>query len=232
VKALSGQLAIVTGASRGIGAAAATLLRDAGARVVRIARSLKAREHDDMLDVPCDLASPDAAAALFERLLSELGPPHIVVSNAGSFLLKPLDGTSQDEFDAQVAINLRAPFTVARAFLPAMREAGRGTFIHVGSVADHVGFAGNAAYSASKFGLRGLHESLAAEYRGSGVRLSLVSPGPTDTAAWDPVDPDAKPYLPNRADMMRPADVAEAVLWVASRPVGVHVDWLRLGPAL
>ena len=87
-------------------------------------------------------------------------------------------------------MNLARPFHVARAFLPAMRKAGTGSFISVGSVADHVGFPENAAYAASKFGLRGLHETLLAEYRGSGVRLTLVSPGPTDTEVWDQVDLD------------------------------------------
>ena len=228
MKALAGQLAIVTGASRGIGAAVAARLHELGAHVVRIARSLEHGDHERMLDVRCDLTAPSAATAL--TALLDLGAPHIVVSNAGAFTMAPLEKTGLDAFDAQVAVNLRAPFLVAQAFLPSMRQAGRGVFVHVGSVADHVGLPGNSAYAASKYGLRGLHESLVAEYRGSGVRLSLVSPGATDTAVWDPVDPDTRPYLPNRADMLRPDDVADAIVWVATRPAGVHVDWLRLGP--
>jgi NAD(P)-dependent dehydrogenase (short-subunit alcohol dehydrogenase family) len=229
MKELAGQLAIVTGASRGIGAAAAARLHQLGAHVVRIARSLDDGDHERMLDVRCDLTGPSAPATL--DALLELGPPHIVVSNAGAFTMAPLHETSTATFDAQVAVNLRAPFLVAQAFLPAMRQAGRGVFVQVGSIADHVGFPGNSAYAASKYGLRGLHESLVAEYRGSRVRLCLVSPGPTDTAVWDPVDPDTRPYLPDRAEMLRPADVAEAIAWVAMRPAHVHVDWLRLGPA-
>ena len=98
-------------------------------------------------------------------------------------------------------------------------------------MADHVGFADNAAYAATKYGLRGLHETLVSEYRGSGVRLTLVSPGPTDTATWDPFDPDHRPGLPSRSAMLRPADVAEAIVFVATRPDHVAIDWLRLGPA-
>ncbi len=228
---LAGQVAVVTGASRGIGAATAALLAQAGARVARIARSLPDARAGGFTDISCDLTDASAWQRTAQRILGELGPPAIVVSNAGAFVMKPLHETTQDEFDAQVDINLRAPFAVARALLPAMRAAGRGTFIHIGSVADHSAYPGNAAYSASKFGLRGLHEVLAAEYRGSGVRLCLVSPGPTDTDVWDPVDPDLQPHLPNRASMLRPGDVAEAVLFVASRPAHVHLDWLRLGPA-
>jgi NADP-dependent 3-hydroxy acid dehydrogenase YdfG len=111
-----------------------------------------------------------------------------------------------------------------------MRQAGRGSFITVGTVADHIGFPENAAYAASKYGLRGLHETLVAEYRNSGVKLTLVSPGPTDTAVWNDYDPDQREGFTRRADMLRPADVADAILFVATRPDHVHIDWLRLGP--
>jgi NAD(P)-dependent dehydrogenase (short-subunit alcohol dehydrogenase family) len=229
VRPLAGQVALVTGASRGIGAAVAEALRVAGARVVRVARSLAPEE--DYIDLPADLTDPLQVDALAARLLDEVGLPDIVVSNAGSFLLRPLAETSVADFDAQVAINLRAPFALARALLPRLRAAGRGCYITVGSVADHVGFPENAAYAASKYGLRGLHETLLAEYRGTGVRLTLVSPGPTDTAIWEPFDPDRREGFPPRARMLRPADVADAVLFVATRPSHVLIDWLRLGPA-
>jgi NAD(P)-dependent dehydrogenase (short-subunit alcohol dehydrogenase family) len=222
-------VALVTGASRGIGAATAEALLAAGARVVRVARTLPPT--DGYLDLPTDLTDATGVEALAERIRHEVGPPDVVVSNAGGFLLRPLEDTSVADFDAQIAINLRAPFALARALLPMLKAAGRGCFITVGSVADHVGFPENAAYAASKYGVRGLHETLVAEYRGSGVRLTLVSPGPTDTALWEPFDPDRRPGVPRRADMLRPADVADAVLFVATRPPHVLIDWLRLGPA-
>jgi len=229
VRPLAGRVALVTGASRGIGAATAEALLAAGARVVRVARTLPPT--DGYLDLQSDLTDAARVEALAERVRREVGPPDVVVSNAGGFLLRPLEDTSVTDFDAQIAINLRAPFALARALLPMLKAAGRGCFITVGSVADHVGFPENAAYAASKYGLRGLHETLVAEYRGSGVRLSLVSPGPTDTALWEPFDPDRRPGVPRRADMLRPADVAAAVLFVATRPPHVLIDWLRLGPA-
>ena len=226
--ALAGRLALVTGASRGIGAATAEALRNAGARGGRVSRTLQATP--GYLDFPADLTQPEPVEAL-AAWLESVGVPDVVVSNAGGFLLRPLAETSVADFDAQVAINLRAPFALARAFLPRMRASGRGgCYISVGSVADHVGFPENAAYAASKYGLRGLHETLLAEYRGSGVRLTLVSPGPTDTAVWDPFDPDHRAGFPPRAKMLRPADVAEAILFVATRPSHVLIDWLRLGP--
>jgi NAD(P)-dependent dehydrogenase (short-subunit alcohol dehydrogenase family) len=228
VTALAGRVALVTGASRGIGAATAEALREAGVRVVRVARALPPGE--DFLDMAADLTDPAQVEALAERVRRDVGPPDVVVSNAGGFLLRPLEQTTMADFDAQVAINLRAAFAMARAFLPMLRDAGRGTFVTVGSVADHVGFPENAAYAASKYGLRGLHETLLAEFRGTGVRLTLISPGPTDTDIWTPFDPDRREGFPHRAEMLRPADVAEAVLFVATRPPHVLVDWLRLGP--
>lgn len=228
---LAGRVALVTGASRGIGAAVAEALANDGAQVIRVARSLTDATGGRVHDFRSDLSDATQVSRLASRILAQYGPPDIVVSNAGAFLLRTLDATSTADLDAQLAVNLRAPFYVAKEFLPAMRVAGRGTFITVGSVADHIGFPENAAYAASKYALRGLHETLLEEYRGTGVRLTLVSPGPTDTAVWDPFDPDHRAGFPSRARMLRPADVAEAILFVATRPQHVLIDWLRLGPS-
>lgn len=214
--------AVVTGASRGIGAACAAALAGAGFKVVTVARSEG--------EYRCDLTDTGAWEKVAQRILAERGVPEVVVSNAGAYLLKPLAETTAAEFESQVRLNLTASFAVARAFLPAMASAGRGSYISIGSVADHNGFAENAAYAASKYGLRGLHETLVDEYRGSGVRLTLVSPGPVDTTLWDPIDPDARDGFTPRKEMLKPSDVAEAVLFAATRPTHVHIDWLRLGP--
>ena len=227
---LSGTTAVVTGASRGIGAATAESLRQAGARVVGLARSLTPRQEADRWDVPCDLTDGPALERACGQILERWGAPDVVVNNAGLFLLRPFEDTDAEAFSEQLAANLQAPFNVARAFLPAMRQAGRGLLVTVGSVSDHTGLPENSAYAASKYGLRGLHEALLAEYRGSGVRFSLVSPGPTDTGAWDPVDPDNRPGFLARSDMLRPEDVAQAILFLVSRPASVQVDWLRLAP--
>ncbi|HEV7365963.1 MAG TPA: SDR family oxidoreductase [Gemmatimonadales bacterium] len=227
---VAGRVALVTGASRGIGAATAEVLAREGATVIRVARSLREGSHGRFQDIPCDLTDAAQVDRLAARVIEQHGAPDIVVSNAGAFLLRPLESTSATELELQLAANIKAPFAVAKGFLPAMRAAGRGSFITVGSVADHIGLPENAAYAASKYGLRGLHETLLAEYAGTGVRLTLVSPGPTDTAVWDPVDPDRHAGLIPRAAMLTSADVAEAILFVATRPSHVLIDWLRLAP--
>jgi len=231
VTLLAGRVAVITGASRGIGLATAEGLAARGAVVVRLARTLTEGARGRFADLRCDLADGADVDRVSARILEDWGAPAIVVQNAGAFVLKPLEATTQAEFDRLVAVNLRAPFLLARRLLPAMRAVRSGLHITIGSISDHTGYPENSAYTASKFGVRGLHEALVAEYRGSGVRFTLISPGPTDTGVWDPVDPDNRPgFLPRRA-MLRCEDVAEAVVFAATRPPRATVDWLRLMPS-
>jgi len=112
-----------------------------------------------------------------------------------------------------------------------MRGRGSGHVVTIGSIADHLAFAENVAYAASKFGARAVHEVLRQELRGSGVRVSLVSPGPVDTALWDAIDPDSRADLTPRARMLRPEAVAGTVLFVVTRPPEVNVDEVRVSRA-
>jgi NAD(P)-dependent dehydrogenase (short-subunit alcohol dehydrogenase family) len=227
---LVGQTAVVAGASRGIGLAIAEELQAAGSHVVRLARSLADAESERRTDLRCDVSDPDAVARVARRVLEARGAPDVLVNAAGVFLVSPLAETTPQEFGAQLAGNLVAPFLLLRAFLPAMIARRRGLVVTIGSVADHHAFTGNAAYGAAKTGLRGLHEVLRAELRGSGVRATLVSPGPVDTPIWDPVDPDRRPGFTKRAQMLKPEDVAEAVLFVATRRAEVAIPELRMMP--
>ncbi len=179
---------------------------------MRLARSLTPARSATRTDIPCDVtreADVDRAAA---QLAADGRVPDILVNNAGSFLLKPLADTTAAEFRAQLEVNLVGPFLVLRAFLPAMRRRGSGHIVTIGSVADHVALPGNAAYAASKYGVRGLHEVLTAELAGSGLQTTLLSPGATDTTLWDGIDREANPGLPERSAMARPADVAREVV--------------------
>lgn len=226
---LAGCLALVTGGSTGIGAAVGAAIRAEGATLIRASRRPGPSEDGDV-PIAVDLASDRGPDDLADRVL-DIGVPDLVVSSAGGFLLEPFADTTLGDLDELYRVNLRAPFELARRLLPAMKSRGRGRHILIGSIADHRAFPGNAAYSATKFGLRGWHEVLEEEYRGTGVLCSLVSPGPVDTPLWDPFDPDHRDDLPSRVAMLRPADVAEAVVWIATRPAHVGVGVIRLGPA-
>jgi len=135
-----------------------------------------------------------------------------------------------EEFDRQIAVNLRGTFLVIRALLPDMLARGSGDLVQIGSVAGRKAFPSNGAYAAAKFGLRGMHEVLVEELRGTGVRATLVEPAATDTPIWDPMDPDSAPGLPARTEMLRAEDVAEAVLFAVTRPSHVRVPSLQIEP--
>ena len=197
---------------------------------MRLARSLKDGTTDRRTDLQCDVTDPAAVERVVARVTAERGVPDVVVSNAGVFFVKPIEETTASEFAQAIATNLTGPFLLARLLVPLLRRRGSGHLVTIGSIADHVAFAGDAAYVASKFGLRGMHGVIAAELAGSGVRTTLISPGAVDTAAWDSVDPDSKPGFTKRKDMLQPSDVAAAVLFAVTRPPRVEVTEMRLMP--
>jgi 3-oxoacyl-[acyl-carrier protein] reductase len=233
---LKGKTALVTGASRGIGLAVARALVEAGAWVAMVARTeadlARAAEEVGGHPIPADVTSPATVHGLTGYVTELLGDtPDLLVNSAGVFALSPLARTDPAEFQRQLSVNLFGPFLLIRAFLPLMLQRGSGHVVNLGSVAGRVAFPENGAYGASKFGLRGMHEVLVQEIRGTGVRATLVEPGATDTPLWDPVDPDGRDDLPSRAQMLSPDDVARAVLFAASQPRGVEIPLLSVQSA-
>lgn len=233
--AMAGRRAIVTGASRGIGQATARMLAEAGAAVALVSRSagalsdIAASLGPAVFPLACDLTDAGDVA----RLTASVGElwadgPDVLVNNAGIFELAEVHETDPAMFRRALDTNLMAPFLVAHAFLPAMRRRGSGHVVTIGSIADRAVFPENGAYAASKHGARALHEVLREESRGTGVRATLVSPGPVATPLWDPIAPDGRPGFTPRASMLDAEAVADAVLWVLTRRPEVNVDELRL----
>jgi NADP-dependent 3-hydroxy acid dehydrogenase YdfG len=178
-----------------------------------------------LADLTDDADTWSALYALSETLG---GPPNAVVNAAGIFQLAKAAETSVMAFDQSLAMNLRGPFLVVRALLPGMLQRGSGRIVNIGSVAGRRAFPGNAAYSAAKFGLRGLHEVLVEELRGTGVSATLVEPTATNTKLWDPLDPDGRDDLPSRSEMLEPDAVADAVVFALTRPPDASIPLIQI----
>jgi NAD(P)-dependent dehydrogenase (short-subunit alcohol dehydrogenase family) len=168
---LEGRVAVVTGASRGIGAATAKLLAQEGARVVAVSRG----------ESGIDVTAPDAA----ERIAALAGAPvDILVNNAGTSFVRPLDELTDDDWRAQHELHVMAPLRLMRAFAPGMAERGWGRIVNVTSSAAKRPSLTNAAYSVSKSAQQALSRVFADAYAGTGVLVNSLAPGAVATELW------------------------------------------------
>jgi NAD(P)-dependent dehydrogenase (short-subunit alcohol dehydrogenase family) len=234
-ESLAGQVALVTGASSGLGRATALALGRAGASVALLARTAKDLEavaaelaEDGSRAVPlaCDLADADGLADAHRRARDELGPVHVLVNAAATDAPGPVSDLSVEAWDRVLAVNLRAVFVLSRLVVPGMVQAGQGTIVNVASVAGRRGWAGASAYCASKFALTGFTQALGAEVRPHGVRACVVYPGAMAThwGTWSAEDRSepAEPPDPRRA--LPPERVAAFIAWVATAPPELVLD--------
>lgn len=227
--------AVVTGASRGIGAGIAAALAADGVRVVLLARNeTRLKELSATLKgsipIVCDITKSESVGQATKRILAELkGAPDILVNNAGIFGVSPVEETSTDFFIETINTNLVGPFLLVRAFLGEMKKRKTGHIVTIGSIADRTIFTGNGAYSAAKFGVRAIHEVMRAELRGTGVRTTLISPAATNTDIWATVDvSDPAVEARSQRPMLDPDDVVRAVMFAVTQPERVNIDELRL----
>jgi NAD(P)-dependent dehydrogenase (short-subunit alcohol dehydrogenase family) len=232
---LLGQVAVVTGAGRGIGRAVATALARAGAAVALAARSpaeleTGAREIRETggraVVVPTDVRQEAQVEGLARRALAEWQRVDVLVNAAGVAAFAPVTDSKLDDWDQMLAVNLRGAVLGCRAVLPAMIAKRRGTIINIGSVVTSRSLTGSAAYTASKYGLLGFSRVLAEEMRPHGVRVGVLSAGATDTPLWD-----AMPGAPARERMLRADQVADAALLMASLDANATLEELTLLPA-
>jgi NAD(P)-dependent dehydrogenase (short-subunit alcohol dehydrogenase family) len=225
-----GDVAIVTGASSGIGRATAEELARRGARVAIFARSVKTLETiaapfgDAMLPVSGDVADAVAVDRLFSETESRFGPCSILVNCAGMVDPGLLVETSAERWERMFAVNVHGTYLACRRALPAMIGLGRGAIVNVASISGVPGpekFPGSVSYCASKAAVISLTEALAVEVRQHGVRVNAVSPGSVDTPMWAEVSGGAPAS-------MTPREVAETILFLAtdaSRPMnGQNLD--------
>lgn len=215
---LLNKLAIVTGSGRGIGKAIALILAKEGCNVVITARTEKEIEQTKKevieigrkaITVKCDVRLKNDIENLIKKTIAEFGKVDILINNAGVAFSKPLIETTEKEWDATIDTNLKGIFLCCKEVLPIMIRQRYGIIINISSCAGKEGYAGLAAYCASKFGVIGLTESLAEEFP-AWIKVYAVCPGAVDTKMQAEIS--GKSYLTARRFMLKPEDVAKKVL--------------------
>jgi 3-oxoacyl-[acyl-carrier protein] reductase len=225
---LQGQVAIVTGASRGIGAAIADTLAAAGARVAGTATSQAGAEAiRQRLDAispgnsgeVLDVNDPDGANTLVEKVTATLGAPAILVNNAGITRDQILMRMKEEDWDAVMDTNLRSVFRLSKACLRGMMKARSGRIISIASVVGSMGNAGQTNYAAAKAGMMGFTRSLAREIGSRNITVNVIAPGFIDTDMTRGLDEGQKAALLKDIPLQRlgePQDIAASVLFLAS----------------
>ena len=220
---------LVTGASSGIGHAITTLLLRRGYRVIGLARdfSKAAFDSENFVAISIDLSRLDELAARLEILIQKEPAIDGVILCAGSGRFGSLEEFSHTQIRALIELNLTSPIYLARTLIPGMKQRASGDIIFMGSEAARTGGKRGAVYSAAKFGLRGLAQSLRQECAASGVRVSIVNPGMVKTAFFDELD-----FQPGDApdNYILPEDVALAVLAILETRTGTVFDEINLSP--
>jgi short-subunit dehydrogenase len=223
-----GGVALVTGASSGIGAALARVLAARGTtvgivarRVDRLTEVLEACQ----VDAPgsrlwaADLSDPAAAAALVEEAWRAFGHLDVLVNNAAIPMRRPVTRLSVDDCERVMRVNYLSPVAMTLAVLPHMIERGSGTVVNVSSLGGRLGIAAEAAYSASKFALCGFSEVMLADLAGTGVAVRLILPGAIDTEIWDQPDNDPAFYT---GPLTPPEEVAIGIAEAIDSPHFEH----------
>lgn len=229
------KVALVTGASRGIGKATAIALAERGAKLLLVARNesdLEAvaaacREAGSprVLVVAVDLATYDGLDHVVMSAVREFDGFDILVNNAGIGQIEPITDVADETFDHTIAVNLRAPFMLTQAAVKTMRRRAGGQIVQIGSGLSYWGRADWSTYTATKFALRGFTECVRQEVAGDGIKIALVSPGYTETHFFDDIDQD--PGFPAGLDV---ESVVHAIITVITQPARSDIKDLQVRP--
>ena len=213
---LDNKVAIVTGAGRGIGKAIAVAYAAGGAKVVCAARTKTEIEQVASeiggLAIECDVADESSSKHLIDATLEAYGQVDILVNNAGAVARLPTHELPVEDWDNVINVNLRGTFLCTKFALPSMLERGTGCIINISSGAGKRGIANRSAYSASKFGVNGFTETLAAEYRSKGIRPHVICPGAVVSQMRSEGFPDEDPET-----LIQAEDIADAAVFLATQ---------------
>ena len=235
---LAGRVALVTGASRGIGRAIALALAERGMRIL-----LSGRDSASLAETAtaagdrqkrgpsggevgvyaADLEEPDTAAKLVGAVEERWQALDVLVNNAGVTLGRSVEETTVEEWDRVMAVNARAPFLLCRESLRLLRESNMATIINISSVVGRIGYELQGAYSASKHALMGFTKALAREVSGEGIRVHAVAPGATATEMISSVRPDI-----DQAELIAPEEIADVVAYLLSHRGNATIDEVNI----
>ena len=231
---LEGQVAIVTGGGRGIGAAIGRALSAVGAQVILVARteaeiSSVATEIGEAgglaVPIPADLSDADEIHSMFSRVHDQFGHLDILINNAAIAHVGPLLDFPTDEFDELIAINLRGPFLCCQEAMKIMMPRRSGYIINIASVGGIKGYVNQSAYGATKHGVMGLTKVLAMEAQPHKIRVSAILPGGVETQMLSTGRPD---LMVDQSILLQPADVAGTVLFLLALPARAAIDQIHL----
>ncbi|MFC7686964.1 SDR family oxidoreductase [Ureibacillus sp. GCM10028918] len=233
---LTGKNIAITGATKGIGRATATLLSSLGANLL-----IGARNENELRELT-SILSDNSVKVIYQHLnveeensiieflnlgITKLGKIEALINCAGYGSFNSFLETTTEEFDRMISVNLRGSFLTSRYFAQHMVENKSGQIININSIAGNTVLAGNAGYSASKFGLLGLTKVMQLELRKQGVYVTSILPGATNTAFWDHID-----NYPDRSKMIPSETIAMNIVSILSQPDGAVVDEITITPPL
>ena len=244
IEDISGKVAIITGASSGIGEATAKSLAEEGVSVVLAAR--RKNELEDIahqieadggsaLVVPTDVTDETELQQLVDQTVDAFGQIDILVNNAGVMLLEEVQDADTDNFQQMVDVNLSGLMKLTHAALPVMQEHGAGHIVNISSVAGRKSFPGSSAYSATKFGVNGFSEGLRQEVAGEDdIRITLIEPGYVDTELAEHIPDEERKQQTKQAletmDSLTSMDIARSITYAVGQPAHVDVNELLIRP--
>jgi NADP-dependent 3-hydroxy acid dehydrogenase YdfG len=234
-------VALVTGASSGIGAATARRLAAEGATVALVARrrdrigELAAEIGHGALAVPADVTSEEEARAAVAQVIAERGRLDTLVNNAGVMLLGPVEGADTDQWRTMVEVNCLGLLYCTHAALPIMREEGAGHIVNVSSVAGRVAALGSAVYNLTKWGVVGFSEGLRQEALHANVRVTIIEPGFVETELQghnegNPIVMQAMEKMREQIDPLQASDIADSITFALTRPQHVAINEVLIRP--
>ncbi len=242
---LADTVALVTGASSGIGEATALTLSDLGASVALVARradrlaALAERIGDGALVIEADVGDQEAAAAAVQRTVDELGRLDTLINNAGVMLLGPIENAPLEEWETMVSVNVRGLLYTAHAALPHLLKAAVDSprqvadLVNISSVAGRVARLGSGVYNLTKHGVGAFSESLRQEVTQRHVRVSLVEPGATATELASHNRAEVQEQMAKRfssMELMQAQDIADAIAYIVTRPRRVAINEMLIRP--